>query len=209
MKTRKTRILTAMTAVWLVFIFLLSAQDVTKSSNFSDWFTRQILNIFEPGEHTESPSETQTDALPAEKTPSQNGETAPGTADAEALATYANSETYDPIPNRNLFGIPRYLFKTFVRKAAHFVMFLGLGILTLCTLGSYNGALRWRLYAAAWLFCVLCAIGDEFHQLFVPGRGAQFSDVCLDSVGALTGIVLVFIVVCLRKALRAIRKKAV
>jgi len=37
---------------------------------------------------------------------------------------------------------------------------------------------------------VLYACTDEIHQLFVPGRGAQMSDVLLDSAGAGLGIVL-------------------
>ena len=34
------------------------------------------------------------------------------------------------------------------------------------------------------------AVLGEFHQLFVPGRSCQFRDVCIDSAGILTGIVL-------------------
>jgi VanZ family protein len=38
------------------------------------------------------------------------------------------------------------------------------------------------------VICVLCAMLDEFHQLFVPGRGAQVKDVIIDTVGAIVGI---------------------
>ncbi|MDY6314114.1 MAG: VanZ family protein, partial [Clostridia bacterium] len=45
------------------------------------------------------------------------------------------------------------------------------------------------------LLCsALYAASDEFHQLFVPGRSGEFRDVCLDSAGALTGI-LIFILI--------------
>ena len=36
----------------------------------------------------------------------------------------------------------------------------------------------------AWVFCVIYAITDEWHQTFVPGRAGRVSDVLLDSVAA-------------------------
>ncbi len=187
---RRTRFFALLTALWLVLIFLLSAQDATKSTVFSDAFTRLILNFLEPGEHTEE------SALPD----------ASGKADesdaAQTFANSSNSDTYDPVPNRDWFGIAPVFFKSFVRKTAHFFMFCGLGFLAVCTLRSYYGRPHIRVYASAWLFCIFCAVCDEFHQLFVPGRGAQLSDVCLDSAGALTGVLLAFLLLLLRKSLR-------
>ncbi|MGV8147186.1 MAG: VanZ family protein [Alkaliphilus sp.] len=40
------------------------------------------------------------------------------------------------------------------------------------------------------LVCVLYAISDETHQIFVPGRSAQVSDILIDSVGAAVGILI-------------------
>lgn len=192
---RKTRLFALLTALWLVFIFLLSAQDATKSSDFSDAFTRLILNFLEPGEHTEK------SALPD----------ASGKADesdaAQTFANSSNSDTYDPVPNRDWFGIAPVFFKSFVRKTAHFFMFCGLGFLAVCTIRSYYGRPHIRVYASAWLFCIFCAVCDEFHQLFVPGRGAQLSDVCLDSAGALTGVAIAFLVLLLRKGLQKRKKR--
>ena len=192
---RRTRFFALLTALWLVLIFLLSAQDATKSTVFSDAFTRLILNFLEPGEHTEK------FALPD----------ASGKADesdaAETFANNSNSDTYDPVPNRDWFGIAPVFFKSFVRKTAHFFMFCGLGILVLCTIRSYYGRPHIRVYASAWLFCIFCAVCDEFHQLFVPGRGAQLSDVCLDSAGALTGVAIAFLVLLLRKGLQKRKKR--
>ena len=39
-----------------------------------------------------------------------------------------------------------------------------------------------------WLIAALYAASDEIHQLFVPGRSGQLSDVILDSAGALAGV---------------------
>ena len=192
---RKTRLFALLTALWLVLIFLLSAQDATKSTVFSDAFTRLILNFLEPGEHSEE------SALPD----------ASGKADesdaAQTFANSSNSDTYDPVPNRDWFGIAPVFFKSVVRKTAHFFMFCGLGFLVLCTIRSYYGRPHIRVYASAWLFCIFCAVCDEFHQLFVPGRGAQLSDVCLDSAGALTGVAIAFLVLLLRKGLQKRKKR--
>lgn len=38
------------------------------------------------------------------------------------------------------------------------------------------------------LICILYAISDEIHQVFVPGREAQVKDVIIDSGGAAVGI---------------------
>ena len=187
---RRTRLFALLTALWLVLIFLLSAQDATKSIGFSDAFTRLILNFLEPGEHTDA------SALPDASDKADESDA------AQTFANSSNSDTYDPVPNRDWFGIAPVFFKSFVRKTAHFFMFCGLGFLALCTLRSYYGKPHIRVYASAWLFCVFCAVCDEFHQLFVPGRGAQLSDVCLDSAGALVGVLLAFLLLLLRKSLR-------
>lgn len=44
--------------------------------------------------------------------------------------------------------------------------------------------------AGAWVFGVLYAISDEYHQSWVPGRSMQFSDVCIDASGVFAGLVL-------------------
>jgi VanZ family protein len=79
------------------------------------------------------------------------------------------------------------LLSHFVRKNAHFFAYLLLGVLALNALRR-SGRKGWKSAAAAFAICVLYSISDEFHQLYVPGRSGQISDVILDSFGALTGI---------------------
>lgn len=82
-----------------------------------------------------------------------------------------------------------------IRKTAHAAEYAILGILTIGTL--YGAAKRdgGRISVrgsilTAWAIAVLYAASDEFHQLFVPGRSGQLSDVLLDSAGALAGVLL-------------------
>ena len=77
----------------------------------------------------------------------------------------------------------------FVRKNAHFFAYLLLGMLSLNALRKSRVENRKSL-VLAFAISVLYAISDEVHQLFVPGRSGQVSDVLLDSTGALVGIVL-------------------
>ncbi|MGV2939692.1 VanZ family protein [Mesobacillus sp. LC4] len=80
-----------------------------------------------------------------------------------------------------------------VRKNAHFFLYLILAILLTYALRQ-SGNNETSAYGLAFLITVLYAMSDEFHQIYVPGRGAQFSDVLLDSAGALVGIVLYIII---------------
>lgn len=85
----------------------------------------------------------------------------------------------------------------FVRKTAHLTAYLILGILTSNALRS-SGVSGWRCPAASWGLCVLYAISDELHQVFVPGRSGQASDVLIDSLGAGIGIAVFMLAVSLR-----------
>jgi VanZ family protein len=74
-----------------------------------------------------------------------------------------------------------------LRKNAHFFAYLMLGILMMNLLGR-SGVGGTKGIVLALGICVLYAISDEVHQLFVPGRGAQVRDVLIDSAGAIIGI---------------------
>lgn len=80
-----------------------------------------------------------------------------------------------------------------VRKNAHFLAYLVLGVLVINALRR-SGVVGSRIVVLALGFCVLFAISDEVHQLFVPGRGGQVSDVLIDSAGASVGIGLYMLI---------------
>lgn len=97
-----------------------------------------------------------------------------------------------------------------VRKLAHFTEYTVLGVLLLNVVrsvklhkGSGMGAqpglqpLRFAHAAGAWALGTLYAASDEFHQLFVPGRSGQISDVCIDASGVLLGVILCFLAIYL------------
>ena len=73
------------------------------------------------------------------------------------------------------------LFHTFIRKCAHFIEYAILGVFAGL---SFEKEYFWKIL----VLCILVACCDETIQLFVEGRSGQISDVLLDSIGALTGI---------------------
>lgn len=75
-----------------------------------------------------------------------------------------------------------------VRKVTHFGIYAVLGVLLVFVSLRYpNTWLGHSLFP--WLRGTLYAASDEIHQAFVPGRGAMFSDVLLDSAGVVFGVV--------------------
>ena len=93
----------------------------------------------------------------------------------------------------NGIGIP--VTEHFVRKAAHFCEFglLGCELMLLFWLRS---GVRFQNLCNAAFAALLSAVTDETIQIF-SDRGSQVQDVVLDFSGALTGILLVNLIISL------------
>lgn len=74
-----------------------------------------------------------------------------------------------------------------IRKNAHFFSYLVLGVLVLNSL-TRSGSLGVKDVTFALVICILYAISDEIHQLYVPGRRGELRDVIIDSLGSTVGI---------------------
>lgn len=74
-----------------------------------------------------------------------------------------------------------------LRKSAHFLEYLILGILSFVCAEDFKLSNGKRM-AVCFVFCVLYALTDEFHQTFIPGRSGNLTDVMIDSMGSLLGI---------------------
>lgn len=73
-------------------------------------------------------------------------------------------------------------------KVVHFVMYSVFGLLVMRSAWSVRPV--WRTAAIAAGALLLFAALDEWHQLFIPGRGMEVGDWIADSVGAFAGITL-------------------
>ena len=77
-------------------------------------------------------------------------------------------------------------------QIAHMTEYAILGWLAFAFSGTFE--MRQKVhYIAALGFAFCYASTDEFHQLFIPGRSGQFTDVCIDTAGAAIGLLLLAI----------------
>lgn len=92
-----------------------------------------------------------------------------------------------------LTSVNRMVTHQFLRKYAHFFIYLLLGVIVKNAL-SVSGVKGFTAFAIALGICALYAVTDEIHQAFIPGRRALVTDVLIDSAGAFVGIVLYSII---------------
>jgi VanZ family protein len=80
-----------------------------------------------------------------------------------------------------------------IRKMAHLSEYAIFGMLLY---GSFSGgqdfSWRGRKAMAAVAIVALYSLSDEFHQLFVKGRGASIVDCGIDSAGGALGMLLIY-----------------
>ena len=80
-----------------------------------------------------------------------------------------------------------------VRKVAHFLEYGVLAFLAARAFSNSPGPnLRRRWFVASLLLVVVYSLTDEYHQSFVPSRGASVYDSLIDSLGGLTALLLYY-----------------
>ena len=104
---------------------------------------------------------------------------------------------YDKITNADNETLAKHQTKSFIEEANHFFrkfshafIYFVLGILVLDFLITLNKSSFYLCNLYSLLFVFIYACTDEYHQTFVAGRTGKFSDVLIDSVGALIGCII-------------------
>lgn len=159
----RRKVFLVLTILWMVLIFAFSARPAEVSSEDSRSIGLLIGELFIPGFEEQS---------------------------AEAQDRFAEKVDYP------------------IRKAAHASEYAVLGLLTAgvyiaggaADVGKVNDKKKAdirnrkkrtpisRGILIPWVVTTAYAATDEMHQLFVPGRSGQVSDVLLDSAGAMAGL---------------------
>lgn len=98
------------------------------------------------------------------------------------------AEIFAPIVNKLGFHGNIWTLNRIVRKLAHLTEFTILGGLLYTILRRY---ITYGTVIKTIGLGMLIASFDEFIQLFSPGRSSQISDVLIDTVGIIIGILLV------------------
>lgn len=96
-----------------------------------------------------------------------------------------------------------------IRKIAHFSIYMILAIFTYMFIEELNiksksekERLRKNIIYTC-IFCIIYAIFDEIHQIYVPGRTGKAIDVIIDTLGSCMGIAILL----LNNSLKIMRKK--
>jgi len=87
-----------------------------------------------------------------------------------------------------------HLVEFFVRKGAHFSIYLILGVFLCLALYTYFEKNYFLRIFVPWMMATGLAAFDEFHQGLTGGRSPLVDDIILDSCGALVGICILVIV---------------
>ncbi len=88
-----------------------------------------------------------------------------------------------------------------IRKLAHFSIYTLLGLFMMGIMTRTKLRDKWRICITIG-FGILYAILDEFHQSFSPGRTPKVTDVYIDTLGVILGILLVLLVRGIYKKIR-------
>ena len=92
-----------------------------------------------------------------------------------------NHKTYSDEEILNKFVHP-------VRKTAHFVIYLILGILIYLYVKDYGMK---NTILISIMVCIMYSCTDEIHQMFVEGRSGELLDIIIDTIGSFTGILII------------------
>ena len=110
-----------------------------------------------------------------------------------------SKELSDSLVSKIFQWIEIYIDGELIRKFAHMLEFTALSF------SLYNAIfVTWEIKTApiiSLVLTVICAVGDEIHQIFVPGRACQFLDMMVDLAGIVSGmLVFSFLYFIIKKA---------
>jgi len=110
---------------------------------------------------------------------------------SSSILSGSNTSTFLVQPMRWLFPTASdstlQLAHLLIRKAGHLTEYAILAWLAARAFRtSSNELLHRRWFLVALILVVLYSLSDEFHQSFVPSRGASLYDCLIDTVGGLT-----------------------
>ena len=83
----------------------------------------------------------------------------------------------------------------YVRKIAHFSEYAVGGILIFLLLLTFEKISPITRNILSIVITIIYAISDEVHQLYIPGREGKIVDVYIDTLGIITGILFINIII--------------
>lgn len=92
-----------------------------------------------------------------------------------------------------------------IRKIAHFSIYTLVGFLLMSFISTYHLKENKKIIISL-IVGILYATSDEIHQSFVPNRSCQITDVMLDSMGVLLGILILLTILEIHKKIKINRQ---
>ena len=123
---------------------------------------------------------------------SQNGEQSGGISRKVTETILKVSSNYNKLEEEEK-EVVLHRTESIIRKIAHFSIYTVVGCLLMGLLSTYKLKDKWRMIMTI-VIGILYAISDEFHQSFSPGRSPKVTDVYIDTLGVLLGILLILLI---------------
>ena len=82
--------------------------------------------------------------------------------------------------------------ESIIRKMAHFSIYTAVGLLLMALVSTYNIKEKNRLIISL-TTGIIYSTSDEIHQSFVPGRSPMITDIVIDTMGVILGILLIIL----------------
>ena len=101
------------------------------------------------------------------------------------IIEHITHKEYDKKSIVNRFNYP-------IRKCAHFLLFLLLGVCIYLLLNSFH--IPHKILISI-ILSILFATLDETHQMFSLGRSPSILDILIDSIGSIVGVIIINFIV--------------
>ena len=79
-----------------------------------------------------------------------------------------------------------------IRKIAHFSIYTAVGLLLMALISTFEMKEKNRIIMSL-IIGIIYASSDEIHQSFVPERSPMITDVMIDTMGVMLGILLIML----------------
>ena len=123
---------------------------------------------------------------------SQNGTQSKGISTKVTEFILSFSQKYQKADTKEKTQI-RNRTNAIMRKVAHFSIYTLLGFLLMGLMTKTKIKEKWRILITVGLG-IIYAILDEFHQSFSPGRTPKITDVYIDTLGIILGVLLILLI---------------
>ena len=180
----KKTISIALIIIWMAVIFWFSSMPGDESNTKSKSTIKEAIETIIPRKKAKKAEETISNEVNeiSQNTQSQNQAettTNPETKDANTAQIQQNQKEEQLIEKLNK---P-------LRKCMHASEYFVLSILIFNCLKTFKIS-GWKTVIIPIGIAFLYACTDEFHQLFIDGRTSQFTDVLIDTFGAILGVAM-------------------